>query len=425
MREVAMNKHTSWSYALPLLLLLLVPAGCSKSPMSRAQAFLEAGMAGEAIPLLQIEIQANPKNSRAHLLLGRASLMLNDQASAKVSFERAVLLDAGCAARVGRAYLDAANKLIPGNLSLAVSYLGTARDMTRALDRDIARALRRAGLHGGSADILRSAIQVDATLAEDDSVAAFVAADPALDVESSLAALQQFLVTHPKSDLRPRVLIKLAGLEFVSGNLPRAKAYAQEALALPATTTEARTFLDRIAGLERTEVDAGAAAREAQSQAQEALVQQRFIEREAQARAMQSQAEAAADQAKAEAGRQARLAREAQRRREESRSAITLLPGRWYFRDTQGFGPNHEGGYIDFKQTSADGSLSGMFVFPNGPAPTTFDGTVDGTRVVVVRDCGAIKQRWSGTLDLEGRIIVGHGEGINQDWSSDWVAEKR
>src|SRR4029077_20425105 len=115
--RVAMHRPQRWFLALPLFLLLLVSPGCSKSPIDRAQAFLDAGMASQAVPLIQIEIQANPKNARAHLMLGQASLMLNDQAAAKESFDRAVLLNPGWADKVGRAYLDAANKLISGDPS--------------------------------------------------------------------------------------------------------------------------------------------------------------------------------------------------------------------------------------------------------------------------------------------------------------------
>jgi len=317
-----------------LLLLALVSllAGCSKSPINRAQAFLDAGMASEAVPLLQLEIQSNPKNARAHLMLGQAQLMLNDQAAAQESFGRALLLNPGWVDKVGRAYVDAASRLSLGDYSemrLAVSYLESARHTTRSFDKDIAKLMRRIGLRLPEPELLRSAVQVDGTLAKDDSLAACLALystdNPALRKQ----ALGQFLAEHPKSALRPKVLIEIAREEVVAGNRPKAKAYAEEAERLSTDQgmkDAARTLLEDMARADDTELEARAATRRAELGTQEAMARQKLAEQEAAARAEAARKEQGAQRAVREAAQKERQAKlQAERTAALERRKVSLL----------------------------------------------------------------------------------------------------
>jgi len=295
-----MIRSLRWLPVVPLLLVLLVSAGCAKSPSDRAQEFLDAGMASQAAPLLQIEIQSNPKNARAHLMLGQAQLMLSDQAAAKESFDRAVLLNPRWADEVGRAYLDAANRVIaadPSAVSLTVSYLEAARQRTPTLDTDIARLFGRLGVQAQSPQILRRAVELDAKLAEKDSIALLLAADPDQSPETQKRRVEQFLGAFPASGLRPNGLFALARIEAIAGNASKAKAYAEEAAR--ATQDEsiqsaARSLLEDLDSVARSEQVATATLQDAQNEAaHQALM------------ARQADAKARADAAAFEARRQA------------------------------------------------------------------------------------------------------------------------
>jgi hypothetical protein len=310
-----------WFPAVLLLLVLVGSAGCSKSPIDRAQEFLDAGMASQAVPLLQIEIQANPKSGRAHMMLGQAQLMLNDQAAAKESFDHALLLNPGWADRVGRAYLDGANRLLSGDYSsvrLAVSYLEAANHAAPSLAKELGRSYRRAGLALKAPQLLQTAVKMNPALALDDSVAAYVAM-AVENPEGRTKAMEDFLARNPKSALRSTVLLEMARQAVISGDRPKAKAYAEQVAAVASddeTKSAALSLIQDVSNAERVEADSRDAVRRAEMETQAALARQRLIEQEAQARAeadrarqrlieQEAQARAEADAAASRAQREA------------------------------------------------------------------------------------------------------------------------
>jgi hypothetical protein len=415
-----------WFLALLYLIAAIIP-GCSKSPIDRAQAFLDAGMPTQATPLLQMEIQSNPKNARAHLMLGQAQLFLNDPEAAKESFDRALLLKPSWADQVGRAYLAAANRLISGDqseISLAASYLATVMNKTHSFDKDVARLLRRAGFRLGSAELLRSAVQADADLARDDSVAAYIAIDPGQVQDAKMQAMKQFLELYPKSTLRPNVLVEIARLEILAGDRPKAKSYAEEASRLATdsqVTSAARSLLEQIAYVERTELEAGEAARQAELRAQEARVRQKLSEQEARARAEQAQAE-----------RKERLAREEQERQEEQALASQVLLGRWYFDKPPCNDPKNSaantGSYIEFETIAPAGALAGAFVRPaENNRRTPFQGTLRGRSFELIMTDGGVARSWRGAIDLEAKTLSGSAGDVQGPWvlRGGWTAQKR
>jgi hypothetical protein len=328
-----MSRFSIWLLLSSLSLLFAASLGCSKSPVDRAQEFLDAGMASQALPLLEIEIQSNPKNAQAHLMVGEASLMLNDPEAARASFDRAVLLNPRCSAKVARAYFDVAQRLASGDRSepaLAVAYLEAARARTHALDKPIARCLRRIGLDAGSANLLRSAAEVDAGLANDDSVAMYIATDPNQESHTRLQLMEQFLAAHAKSALRPRVLLECARSEVVDGTRAKAKAYAQEAARSAVeqeTKAAAELFLQDIASTEQSEREAGEAAQRAEQQATENIARLRLQGQALEARRVAAEREAAAREQELAIQRKTREQELAVRRATAAKRAEALEAG--------------------------------------------------------------------------------------------------
>ena len=94
---------------------LVILTGCGSKSIKKAEDYLSAGMFQQAADLLQLEIQDNPKNAKAHYLLGVALLSMKSDSAAKEEFQRATLLDAGYRTKVGEAYFMAATALLEQN----------------------------------------------------------------------------------------------------------------------------------------------------------------------------------------------------------------------------------------------------------------------------------------------------------------------
>ena len=68
-------------------------SGCTSKEMKKAKEFMEASMYDQAISLLDIEIQDNPKNAEANFLLGKCYLQTSNHSKVEKYFRNAVLLD--------------------------------------------------------------------------------------------------------------------------------------------------------------------------------------------------------------------------------------------------------------------------------------------------------------------------------------------
>jgi hypothetical protein len=332
-----------------------------------------------------------------------------------------LLLSPSWADRVGRAYIDAANKIISGDPSetrLAVSYLETARQKTRALDEDIARTFRQAGLRVGSAELLRLAVQANANLGMDDSVAAYIALDPAQSQDARITAIERFLTGHPKSAMRPGALLEVARAEVVAGNRPKAKAFAEEASQVATdqpTKDAAQALLQEISAVERSETEAGEEVRRTQLQAQESLARQRLAEQQAQAQATRLAAQATAERTQRETAARAQMARERQRKAELIARALPVLPGMWEFLEPI---PHNLYGYIQIDQVTPDGKLYGSFNFTRARSAINsrnrMDGVIDGSEVTLNRYRPKLIMRWSGSIDVDAGIMEGTCENLVQ-----------
>ena len=79
------------SISFPLAL-----TGCHlrSNEMKNAETYMEVNELGKAKELLSIEIQTNPKNAEAYVMLAKVYLLEADVPDARSSFDRALLLDA-------------------------------------------------------------------------------------------------------------------------------------------------------------------------------------------------------------------------------------------------------------------------------------------------------------------------------------------
>jgi tetratricopeptide (TPR) repeat protein len=83
--------------------------------MNKAKEYMDAHMYSEAISLLEIEIQANPKNVEAYYLAAQCYIELNNTYQAEEYFNKAILLDTDYRAKIGEFYYEKAFKLYTEN----------------------------------------------------------------------------------------------------------------------------------------------------------------------------------------------------------------------------------------------------------------------------------------------------------------------
>jgi tetratricopeptide (TPR) repeat protein len=107
------------------LILILFLFSCTSREVKKAKEFMDAGMYEQAISLLEIEIQANPKNAEASFLLGKCFIQTNNRFKVEECFKRAILLNTDYRKDVGNIYFDKSLELYKtDNPSNATSYYG-------------------------------------------------------------------------------------------------------------------------------------------------------------------------------------------------------------------------------------------------------------------------------------------------------------
>ena len=93
-----------------LLLALLMMSACSSrsKEMKNAETYIQVNELGKAKELLDLEIQTNPKNADAYVLLAKVFLLGGDPMSARAAFDKALLLDTSTKTQISKTYFDAA-----------------------------------------------------------------------------------------------------------------------------------------------------------------------------------------------------------------------------------------------------------------------------------------------------------------------------
>src|SRR5205085_9996292 len=95
-------------FSITFLVVLLVSSCSGSKEVKRARDFIDAGMFDQAVAPLKQEIQTNPKNAEAHLLLGTAYFGNGMIALAEQELNTAMQLDNGLAKEAGERCYGAA-----------------------------------------------------------------------------------------------------------------------------------------------------------------------------------------------------------------------------------------------------------------------------------------------------------------------------
>jgi len=123
---------------ISIIILALFWLGCGSRNVKKAQEYMAVEMYEPAIKLLELEIQASPKNAEAHYQLGIAYLCVGSTWKAKESFDRSIVLKTNYKDKLGIAYLSAGMKLLNKEQSRAEIYFTQAKEKDPALASQIA-----------------------------------------------------------------------------------------------------------------------------------------------------------------------------------------------------------------------------------------------------------------------------------------------
>jgi tetratricopeptide (TPR) repeat protein len=100
-----------------VLSLAFVMLGCSprSKEMKNAETYIQVNELGKAKELLDLEIQTNPKNAEAYVMLAKVFLLGGDPTDAHAAFDKALLLDTGNKSEISKTYLEAAQGVAEKN----------------------------------------------------------------------------------------------------------------------------------------------------------------------------------------------------------------------------------------------------------------------------------------------------------------------
>lgn len=100
-----------------VLSLVLGMVGCSSrsKEMKNAETYIQVNELGKAKELLDLEIQTNPKNAEAYVMLAKVYLLGGDPMDAHGAFDKALLLDTGTKSEISKTYFQAAQGIAEKN----------------------------------------------------------------------------------------------------------------------------------------------------------------------------------------------------------------------------------------------------------------------------------------------------------------------
>jgi tetratricopeptide (TPR) repeat protein len=90
------------------LAILMLACHSRSKEMKNAEIYIQVNELGKAKELLDLEIQANPKNAEAYVMLAKVFLLGGDPIDAKASFDKALLLDTNTKSEISKTYFEAA-----------------------------------------------------------------------------------------------------------------------------------------------------------------------------------------------------------------------------------------------------------------------------------------------------------------------------
>jgi len=411
------------------LLIISIIAGCSKKPVDKAKQFMDAGMYGDAIPLLEEEIQKNPKNTEAHYLLGMAFLNLGEEDGASQSFDRAIKLDQKkYTKKTTEAYhktgLNFLGQDTPAGVRRGVRYLDQTLDTDASLKSEISKAYRDRGIALAKNDrslsytLLVRALELDPNLKRDNDFYYALYIEDMEDPELQNKGCEDFLSLFPESKHVEEVLYLMGNYQYSIADYQKSKQYfSQLGERYPDTELgkKAKVMVDNITKMEQ---EIGQAELERARK-----IKQMEIEKAQQLKQMEVEKAEKLKQIEIQtAEKQKQMELEAKRLKEESKikeqqsqleeaQARTLMEGSWIVYYVYQ-GENKVGRLtLKISGSSITGTLNTGFRLSALDAYCSVEGTIDGNRFSVTRSCAAWKagqfQQWSGEVNLQSQEMKG------------------
>lgn len=122
-------------FTIFLLAVLLISCTSSKE-VGKAREFLDAAMFDQAVILLKQEVQANPKNAEAHMLLGVAYYGQGTNAPAEQELNTAFVMDTSLRPEASKRLYGIAKLLVKTDKSKANTLLKKAKEYDSSLEKD-------------------------------------------------------------------------------------------------------------------------------------------------------------------------------------------------------------------------------------------------------------------------------------------------
>jgi tetratricopeptide (TPR) repeat protein len=124
--------------ALALSLALAMSACSSRSKeMKNAETYMQVNELGKAKELLDLEIQTNPKNAEAYVMLAKVFLLGGDLIDARAAFDKALLLDSSTKTEISKTYFEAAQGTVESKGDGASALVSTYLQEAATLDPDL------------------------------------------------------------------------------------------------------------------------------------------------------------------------------------------------------------------------------------------------------------------------------------------------
>jgi tetratricopeptide (TPR) repeat protein len=106
--------------------------------MKNAETYMQVNELDKAKELLDLEIQTNPKNAEAYVMLAKVFLLEGDVPNARSSFDKALLLDSGTKSEISETYFEAAQGIADKNGDEAsASQISAYLEEATTLDPDL------------------------------------------------------------------------------------------------------------------------------------------------------------------------------------------------------------------------------------------------------------------------------------------------
>ena len=136
--------------------LVMLGCGSRSKEMKNAETYIQVNELGKAKELLDLEIQTNPKNAEAYVMLAKVFLLGGDPMDARAAFDKALLLDTSTKSEISKTYFEAAQGIAEkkgdeASVALISAYLQEAATLDPDLKGKIVDwAIKRAKAESGA-----------------------------------------------------------------------------------------------------------------------------------------------------------------------------------------------------------------------------------------------------------------------------------